>query len=93
MPAKKGDAGVSAAEIEQRLPKTFFVMRGHIAAAFGFTKEELSVLIADGVFVPKYPFGGAPCVEKRGKKTIVRGERARFVRSQVLAVARKWEAN
>lgn len=78
MPAKthSRDGGVTAATVDQRLPKSFFVMRGHVQHAFGFTGEEMTSLVNDGTFVAKYP---------------VVGGRARFVRSQVLAVARKWE--
>jgi hypothetical protein len=78
MPAKRTTGGISAAEVATKLPNTFFVMRGHLEAAFGFSRRELERLIAKGIFVAKYPFGT--------------GARARFVRTQVLAVARDWEA-
>lgn len=77
MPAKKTTGGISAADVDAKLPRTFFVMRGHIQNAYGLTKEEMSLLVACGTFRAEYPFG---------KKT-----RARFVRTQVMAVARKME--
>lgn len=80
MAAKKTNGAVSVAEIDASLPRRFFVMRGEIARAFGLAREELSVLVRNGVFVAEYPLG-------RNRR------RARFVRTQVLAVARKWEAN
>lgn len=77
MPAKENNTqGVTAAAVEKALPGTFFVMRGHITTAFGLTKEETRALVDDGTFVAKYP---------------VKGGRARFVRSQVLGVAKRWE--
>ena len=77
MSAKKTTGAVSADAIDAKLPPRFFVMRGDIQNAFGFTKEETAVLIGDGTFVANYPLG-----KKR---------RARFARAQVLAVARAWE--
>lgn len=79
MPAKKTTGGINVSDVEETLPKTYFVMRGQIASAFGFSREETATLITQGVFVAKYPFGS---------KT-----RARFVRGQVLAVARNWNAD
>jgi hypothetical protein len=78
MPAKKTTGGINVADVETRLPKTYFVMRGHVERAFGLTKEEMTLLIGTKTFVPEYPFG---------PKT-----RARFVRSKLLAQARKWES-
>jgi hypothetical protein len=66
------------AELEHALPPGVFVMRGDILAALGLTRRQFAVLVADGVFVAKYPFG--------------RGTRARFLRSQVIEVAREWQA-
>lgn len=77
MPAKRTSGGISAAEVEAKLPRTFFVMRGHVADAFGLTRHEIRTLVEDGIFRAEYPFG------KR--------RRARFVRTQILQVARKWE--
>jgi hypothetical protein len=77
MPAKTNSAqGVTVEAVDAALPRTFFVMRGHIATAFGLTKEEMAALVRDGTFVAEYP---------------IKGGRARFVRSQVLAVAKRWE--
>lgn len=78
MPAKTttDTTGVTAAGVDASLPRTFFVMRGHVRDAFGLTKEEMRTLVDDKTFVAKYP---------------VKNGRARFVRSQVLAVARRWE--
>lgn len=91
MPAKKSTGGVTASDVEKTLPKTFFVKRGDIVKAFGFTREEVSVLIADGVFAAKYPFGKSRTVRRRGKDVDV-AARARFSRAQVLEVARRWES-
>lgn len=74
----KRTGGVTVAEIDAMLPRTFYVTRGSVAQAFGFSKRELRALIAQGVFRAEYPFGS--------------GRRARFVRSQVLKVAKNWEA-
>jgi hypothetical protein len=80
MPAKRA-SGFSVETVEQKLPRTFFVRRGHIRDAFGLTEEEMSAFVP-GVFKPKYlPTNG------RGKTT-----RAHFVRTQVISVARQWEA-
>ena len=84
---------LTAAAVEAALPRSFFVTRGDIQRAFFFSSWELAALIRAGVFVAKYPFGGAPHKEKRGRRTVVCGERARFVRSQVVAVAHQWEAS
>ena len=42
------------------------------------TRNEVERLISNGVFVAEYPLG--------------EGTRARFVRTQVLAAARRWES-
>jgi hypothetical protein len=78
MAAKSSSGAITAADVDAKLPRRFFVMRGDLQSAFGLSKEEIAALINDGTFVAKYPLGKA-------------GKRARFVRSQVLAVARKWE--
>lgn len=69
--------GITMAEVDANLPRKFFVMRGDIQLAFGLSKEEVRTLVNDGVFCAEYPFG---------KK-----KKARFVRTAVIAVARKWE--
>lgn len=69
MSAKNSTGGVSAADVEAKLPRTFFVMRGHVASAFGLTREEMKVLVNDGTFTKSYPLG--------------KNTRARFVRTQV----------
>jgi hypothetical protein len=77
MSAKKTTGAITAAEIDAKLPRRFFVMRGDIQNAFGFTKEETATLIEQKIFVAEYPLG--------------RKRRARFVRALVLTVARNWE--
>ena len=91
MPKKLTTGGIDAAEVARLLPCAVFVKRGDLAAAFGFSKTELAALIAAGVFVAHYPFGGQPTREKRAARTVVRGERARFLRVEVVAVAQRWE--
>ncbi len=82
---------MSAAAVETALPRGFFVMRGHVMTAFGLTKEEMSALVEQGVFAAEYPFGKSYRVRsKAGPKTVK--ARMRFVRSKVVAVARRWEA-
>lgn len=88
MPTKNSTtAGASLATIEAALPRGFFVTRGDIARAFAFTKTEMAALVKSGVFVAEYPAGASRA--HRGRTVCAR---ARFVRSAVLAVARKWEA-
>lgn len=91
MPAKKTTGGISAADVDAKLPRTLFVKRGDIRAAFGFTREEVGVLIGDGTFVAKYPFGKTRREKCAGKMRDVES-RQRFLRGQVMAVAWKWEA-
>ena len=70
------DSGINSAEIEQKLRKGYFVKRGDVMKAFGLSRTDMEALVP-AVFIP------APgAVFKR----------ARFVRSQVMAVARSWEA-
>lgn len=91
MPAKINSAGISMAEVEARLPRTYFLMRGQIREAFGFARHEMDQLVAQGVFRAEYPFGGVRR-EQRGRRVVLCGARARFVRTQVLAAARRlWE--
>lgn len=48
MPAKNQASGaVSADEIAARLPKSFFVRRGHIRAAFGLSREDMGTVQRD----------------------------------------------
>jgi hypothetical protein len=75
--------GVTVADVERILPKTFFVRRGHVRAAFGLTEEEMTALVPS-VFKPTY----LP-PNRRGKKKI-KTSRAVFVRVQIVAVARAW---
>lgn len=77
MAPRNNAAGIDAATIAEKLPKSFFVRRGHVRAAFGLSEEDMTALVANGTFVAEYP---------------VKGGRACFVRTKVLAVARKWEA-
>lgn len=83
MPAKKSNGPTTVAEIDAALPRCFFVRRGDVRAAFGLSNEEMSVLTAD-IFSVIYL---APN-KARGRQR----SRALFVRSQVLAVARRWFA-
>ena len=77
MPAKANNSqGLSAHAVDAALPRTFFVKRGHVQEAFGLTDQEMTDRVDDGTFVAKY---------------LKKGAKARFVRSQVLAVAYKWE--
>lgn len=93
MPAKiKAPSSVCAADIDAALPKKFFVMRGDVQAAFGFTGEEMSTLVEQGVFRAEYPFGKTRTVRKKKQDKLVHA-RMKFVRSQVMAVARRWEAS
>jgi hypothetical protein len=88
MPAKQPNGGRTAAEVDALLPRTMLVMRGHIKAAFGLSDEDLRAMIP-GVFRPA-ELNLPP--NKRNKKAKRRlGPRQRFLRSQVLAVARRWE--
>lgn len=89
MPAKRSNSARTAAEIDAVLPKTFFVMRGHVQAAFGLTSEEMTCLVASGTFRAEYPFGRTRPGRRPGKTIAAR---ARFVRSQVMQLARKMEA-
>ena len=85
MPAKLRTGAVTVADVEEKLPRTFFVRRGHVRDAFGLTEEEMSALVPS-VFKPTY----LP-TNKRGKRKIKKS-RAVFVRVQIVAVARQWEA-
>ncbi|HYD00316.1 MAG TPA: hypothetical protein VEB22_03750 [Phycisphaerales bacterium] len=82
MPAKISSGGVSVDDVERRLPKGFFVRRGHVMEAFGLTSDEMTALVPD-VFKPVHL---PPNKQRKRKKS-----RAVFVRTQVVAVARKWE--
>jgi hypothetical protein len=77
---KTDNPGATAAEIEARLPKTYFVRRGDIVSAFGLSREDFAALVPS-VFKP------APLpAPKAGKK-----QYDRFVRAQVLEAARAME--
>lgn len=69
------NGGVTAAEVDQKLPRGYFVKRGIIMEAFGLTRDDFEALVPD-IFKP----ADNP-----------KFKRARFVRSQVMAVARQWE--
>lgn len=73
--SKPNDSGTTAAEVDQRLPRSLFVKRGAIMAAFGLTRSDMEALVPD-TFVP------SPSTKFKY---------ARFVRSQVMEVARQWE--
>lgn len=83
MPAKKSSGGVTVAEVEASLPRTFFVRRGDVLKAFGLSDDDMSALVPS-VFHPTYL---APNKARGRKKS-----RALFVRAQVVAVARQWES-
>lgn len=80
MASNQTSGAINAADVDARLPRRFFVKRGDIQQAFGFTKAELAELISLGIFVAKYPLGK----DRR---------RARFVRSQAVRVAGEWEVS
>ena len=62
--------------------------RGDIKHAFGFNNYRVNILVADGTFVAaKYPFGKTRSLP--GGRIVA--NRAHFLRSQVLAVAKRWE--
>lgn len=77
-------AGFSAAEIDQRLRRGYFVKRGDIMAAFGLTRDDMDALVPE-VFHP----APLPATKTAGGK--VKRPRHRFVRSQVMEIARQWE--
>lgn len=72
----KRSGGIDLAEVERLLPATYYVKRGDLQRAFGFSRHDLDALIP-GTFLP------AP---------VTAFKRHRFVRSQVIAVARSWAA-
>lgn len=74
MPARNTKAAIDIETAKSLLPQTYYIMRGHIQAAFGLSRREIDALVCTRVFVAKYPFG-----KKR---------RARFERSQVIAAMR-----
>jgi hypothetical protein len=83
MPANRQSPNpVNYTEIADRLPKSFFVRRGHIRHAFALSEDEMAALVPD-VFKPTYL---PPNKRRKLKKSY-----ALFVRTQVLAVARRWE--
>jgi len=88
MPANNTSACRSVSEIDRELPNTFFVRRGHIVRAFGLTQEQMTTLVAAGVFTAQYLPTNKTA--RRGRQA-VRKSRAVFVRSQVLKVAFNWE--
>lgn len=74
-PKSKIPAGVTVAEVDSLLPRSYFVKRGDLARAFGLTRAELEALIPE-TFVPS---------------PNPKFKRHRFVRSHILDVARRWE--
>ena len=73
--SKTNDSGITAAEVDQKIRRGYFVKRGDIMKAFGLTRDDMDALVP-GVFVP----ADNP-----------KFKRNRFVRSQVMEVARQWE--
>ena len=86
MPRKSSTGGVTAADIDRLLPRGLHVRRGDLRLAFGLSEARLAILICDGTFVAKYPFGKTRKVGEREVQN-----RAHFLRAQVLAVAKRWE--
>lgn len=86
MPARGSQACISAEEIDRVLPRTFFVRRGDIISAFGLSNDEFSALVDSEVFKAEY----LP-PNKRRRKKAPKTTRAAFVRTQVMAVAYRWE--
>lgn len=77
MRENKNRAGaITAEEVEAKLPLRYFVMRGHVRDALGLSEEEMTVMVENKIFRAEYP---------------VKGGRARFVRSKIVAYARKLE--
>jgi hypothetical protein len=68
-------SGITAADIDANLPRGLFVKRGAIMAAFGLSRTDMEALVPD-TFIPS---------------PVAKFKRHRFVRSQVLEVARQWE--
>jgi hypothetical protein len=78
---------VSVAEVEAKLRRGVFVKRGDIVRAFGLTRSAADALIP-GVFKP-VPLPGLSRPSKRtGQPTT---PRCRFLRADVIAIARSWE--
>lgn len=84
MPAKSlaPTAGITVADVDAKLPKGFFVRRGQVRDAFNLTEEDMGALVP-AIFKPEYL--------PTNKRKKVKKSRAVFVRSQVMAIARKWE--
>jgi len=87
----KAEAAVTAEQVDQRLPRMFFVRRGDVMRAFGLNDEQMksltvmetedlaaeakAALARQGKFVAEYPTG----------------KQAKFVRSLVVTAAWAWE--
>lgn len=84
MPNQTKDGGVTAAEVDQKLPRGYFVKRGDIVKAFGLSRAEMDALVPE-VFKP------APIPKTNAPRARYQTNRARFVRSQIMAIARQWE--
>lgn len=76
MPESIRSAGDGHEDLDTKLPRTVLLTRGEIQVAFGLSRKEMDQLVRSKVFVAKYPLGPRT--------------RARFMRSQVLAVVRTW---
>jgi len=72
---KPKDGGVTAEDVDQKLARGVFVKRGDIMKAFGLTRSDMDALVPE-------TFRPADCAKFK---------RHRFVRSQVMAIARQWE--
>lgn len=82
MPAKSTSGQISVAGVEASLPKGFFVRRGDILKAFNLSDDEMTACVPD-------PF--KPTYLPPNKRRKVKKSRAVFIRTQVMAVARRWE--
>lgn len=89
MPAKLITGAADPSAIEDSLPRRYFVTRGEIQRAFGFSRQEVSDLISQGVFAAEYPLGRRRTVQRGGEERTV-ASRAKFVRRRVIEVARTW---
>lgn len=83
MPNQTKDGGITAADVDQKLPRGYFVKRGDITKAFGLSRAEMDALVPE-VFTP------APIPPKPGRPAR-KQMKHRFVRSQVMKVAHQWE--
>ncbi len=77
-------SGITAADVDSKLRAGYFVKRGDIMKAFGLSKSDMDALVPE-IFKP------APFPKTKTAAARYKTNRARFVRSQVMAVAKSWE--